>query len=355
MYTLKYVLLFFAAVLAVEALGLYDRELGKDLGLSQKELVHRQGQFRRFEKKYGKSYHSAQERQQRFKIFVDNMKKVDDVTSKYKLRAKLGITKFSDLTTEEFKKTRLGLKAKDDDKTNTGLEKAEIPDVELPDDFNWLGRNVVTRVKDQGDCGSCYAFSVTGVVESAHARNNGYLEELSEQQIVDCDQYDDGCNGGDMVNVYKAIQEEGGLETENDYPYTAEQGDCALDENEEKYNIQKALDLSLNETNMAKYLYKNGPVSVAVNAFWLQFYDYGILDMPTILCWPQYLDHAMLVVGFGTDYDDDGDETYPFWIVKNSWGEDWGEQGYARFSRGYGTCGIDQYVTTVIPTDGASR
>lgn len=144
--------------------------------------------------------------------------------------AEYGDTEFSDLTEEEFKERRTGLKPLMRHGASN-LRQAEIPDVELPEEYDWRNYNAVTPVKDQGSCGSCWAFSVTGNIEGMYGVQHGELVSLSEQELVDCDVLDSGCNGGLPENAYKAIQDLGGLELETDYPYNAHENKCHFDKN----------------------------------------------------------------------------------------------------------------------------
>jgi len=230
----------------------------------------------------------------------------------------------------------------------SNLRQAEIPDVELPEEYDWRNYNAVTPVKDQGSCGSCWAFSVTGNIEGMYGVQHGELVSLSEQELVDCDVLDSGCNGGLPENAYKAIQDLGGLELETDYPYNAHENKCHFDKNITRVQVTGAIEISKNETKMAQWILKHGPVSIGINANAMQFYRGGVSHPWKVLCRPGSLDHGVLIVGFGVAKYPKFNKTMPYWIVKNSWGPRWGEQGYYRVYRGDGTCGVNQMVTSAV-------
>jgi C1A family cysteine protease len=194
-----------------------------------------------------------------------------------------------------------------------------------PDAIDWVEKGAVTDVKDQGSCGSCWAFSTTGALEGAYQQKTGSLKEFSEQQLVDCDQVDAGCNGGLMDQAFDWVKGNGGLCSEADYPYTSGGGhagtcstSCSVDSASAvtKYTDVKPKDVGALETAVAQ---QPVAVAIAVNSNF-QMYTSGVFDGR---CGFQ-LNHGVLTVGYGTDAGQD------FWKVKNSWGADWGEGGYIR-------------------------
>ncbi|KAJ2942085.1 hypothetical protein O0L34_g11002 [Tuta absoluta] len=289
-----------------------------------------------------------EEMQKRFAIFTQNVKKIHELNVYEMGTARYAVTQHADLTAEEFRKKYLGLDVSLRDENQLPMPEAAIPDVTLPDSFDWRDHDAVTEVKNQGGCGSCWAFSVTGNIEGQWKRHSGKLVSLSEQELVDCDKLDNGCNGGLPDNAYRAIEQLGGLELEADYPYEAEDDKCAFNKTLSRVQISGAVNISSNETNMAKWLVQNGPISIGINANAMQFYVGGISHPWKMLCNPSNLDHGVLIVGYGIKNYPLFNKKLPYWIVKNSWGPTWGEQGYYRVYRGDGTCGVNQMASSAV-------
>ncbi|KAA3673693.1 cathepsin F [Paragonimus westermani] len=214
--------------------------------------------------------------------------------------------------------------------------------VSLPSEFDWSKLGAVSSVKDQGPCGSCWAFSALGNVEGQWFRRTGKLISLSAQQLVDCDRKDHGCQGGLMDQAFRAIKSMGGIQSDESYPYHARRGQCHLDRKKIVAYVNESLRLPENEYLLAEWLHSNGPISVGINADMLQFYRGGVLRPSSRICPATQIDHGVLLVGFGTEAKG------PFWIVKNSWGVDWGEKGYFRIGRNTGACGINVYAVSSV-------
>jgi len=175
-------------------------------------------------------------------------------------------------------------------------------------------------------------------MESLYAIKHGKSLVLSEQQIVDCDTVSMGCGGGWMDNAFQYIQTFGGLETEADYPYKARDQTCKNDKSKAKLQVTGHHSISKNEDDILKAVFENGPLSVAINATPFQYYTGGIITEPCSAA----LNHGVVIVGYGSEGGVD------YWIIRNSWGASWGEQGYARMIRGKGECGINTTVSTAV-------
>ncbi|ELT97360.1 hypothetical protein CAPTEDRAFT_147978 [Capitella teleta] len=256
--------------------------------------------------------------------------------------ATYGASPFADLTAEEFRKNYLSPVW--NVTHDPFLKPASIPIETPPDAFDWRDHDAVTPVKNQGSCGSCWAFSVTGNVEGQWAIQKKKLLSLSEQELVDCDKVDLGCNGGLPLQAYKEIMRIGGLETEKDYPYEGKGDKCVFEKAEVEVNITGAVNISSNEDDMKAWLWKNGPISIGLNANAMQFYMGGVSHPFSFLCSPSSLDHGVLITGYGIKQGWMSDS--PFWAIKNSWGESWGEKGYYLLYRGAGVCGVNQMPTS---------
>ncbi|XP_042910220.1 cathepsin L [Parasteatoda tepidariorum] len=303
--------------------------------------------FDDFIARHGKEYKDEREKMGRFKVFQENLKKIKFLNDHEKGTARYGLTHFADWTGEEFKRNALGLRPDLMD-ANEMPPSAEIPKISIPDSFDWRDKKIITEVKNQQQCGSCWAFSTTGNIEGQWALKKKALVSLSEQELVDCDKVDQGCNGGLQTNAYKEIIRLGGLEQEQDYPYEAEGEKCEFSKSKVKVYINGSVTISSNETEMAQWLVQNGPIAIGINANAMQFYYGGISHPWKFLCDPSNLDHGVLIVGYGVHTYPIFKKTLPFWIIKNSWGASWGEQGYYRVYRGDGTCGLNLMASSAV-------
>ncbi|KAL5777703.1 hypothetical protein ACOSP7_010629 [Xanthoceras sorbifolium] len=291
--------------------------------------------------KHGKVYNALGEKEKRFEIFKDNLRFIDEHNSDNRTY-KVGLNQFADLKNEEYRFMYLGakksvkkntLKAKNSDRYLPRVGEA------LPDFVDWRKEGAVADVKDQGSCGSCWAFSTIAAVEGINKIVTGDLISLSEQELVDCDtSYNEGCNGGLMDYAFEFIINNGGIDSDEDYPYTAMDGRCdTYRKNAKVVSIDDYEDVPVNDEKALQKAVANQPVSVAIEgggrAF--QFYESGIF---TGTCGTA-LDHGVAAVGYGTENGVD------YWLVRNSWGNSWGESGYIKMERnlvgtGTGKCGI---------------
>jgi C1A family cysteine protease len=290
--------------------------------------------------KHGKNYNALGEKQKRFQIFKDNLRFIDEHNS-VDISYKLGLNKFADLSNEEYKKMYLGTRF--DRQNKTPLKTSErylFNEGEgLPKSVDWREKGAIVAVKDQGQCGSCWAFSTVGAVEGINQIVTGDLISLSEQELVDCDTtYNQGCNGGLMDYAFQFIIKNGGIDTEEDYPYKAADNTCdPIRKNARVVTIDGYEDVPQNDEKSLKKAVSHQPVSVAIEAGGREFqlYSSGVF---TGTCGTA-LDHGVVAVGYGTEGSKD------YWIVRNSWGPNWGENGYIKMERNVanittGKCGI---------------
>jgi len=279
-----------------------------------------QRQFATYTQQFNKQYESTAEFFHRFAIFKANVEYINTRNAE-NLTFTLGVNQFTDLTNDEFRKLSLGR-----------LPTAPVPEsddevhiFDLPNDVDWRPKGAVQKVKNQGQCGSCWAFSATAAIESINFIVNNTLPDLAEQQLVDCDMEEQGCNGGFESDAIQWIADNGGQCAQKDYPYTGRDGTC------KKTCVPiagvTAVTRFTGEANLATNL-NNQPCTVAVDAGsadW-QSYSGGTYNGR---CGKQ-LNHAILAVGYTANY----------WIVKNSWGTTWGDKGYIYMIRGKNICGV---------------
>jgi len=267
-----------------------------------------------------------------------------------------GITKFSDLFADEFAATRLGYKRNATPATAHVLPVDGLP--AAPDAKDWRKAGAVTKVKDQGQCGSCWAFSTTEEIESAVFMATGTLETLSTQQIISCDKKDLGCNGGDTVTAYAYVEKAGGLDVASDYPdrshVSGRTGKCTWDKKKAAKvtgftyatkPCNRGACKNQDEDALATALAAKGPVSICVNAGdsgW-QNYKRGVYSKRCSGA-SDDLDHCVQLVG----YDKSG--STPYWIVRNSWNTDWGIDGYMHLAMGRNLCGVADEATIAQAT-----
>uniref|UniRef100_A0A1D1YUN4 Vignain n=1 Tax=Anthurium amnicola TaxID=1678845 RepID=A0A1D1YUN4_9ARAE len=282
------------------------------------------------------------EKHKRFNVFKDNVRFIHEFNKRDK-PYKLELNKFGDMTREEFRQTYAGSKIAHHvlrrGRPRGSLEFSHGKVADVPPSVDWRQKGAVTPVKNQGQCGSCWAFSTVVAVEGINQIKTKKLISLSEQELIDCDTGDNqGCNGGLMDYAFEFIKNNGGITTESNYPYTAADGTCdAVKVNSHVVVIDGHEDVPANDEDALMNSVAQQPVSVAIEASGrpFQFYSEGVF---TGDCGTE-LDHGVAVVGYGATQDGT-----KYWIVKNSWGPDWGEKGYVRMERGVsaeeGLCGI---------------
>ncbi|XP_052239158.1 procathepsin L-like isoform X2 [Dreissena polymorpha] len=295
--------------------------------------------FETFKKVHSKQYTNELEEKTRRSIFEVNVNHIKDHNDKYAKGQKsyyLGVNQFSDLTHREFLKLYMGhIRDRNTTNASTYLSPSNVL---IPDSVDWRTKGYVTPVKNQGQCGSCWAFSTTGSIEGQHYKKTQTLVSLSEQQLVDCSTSygNEGCNGGLMDQAFQYVKECGGLESEEDYPYTAEDQTCEFDESKVKATVTGYVDVEQgSESDLQIAVATVGPVSIAIDASRDSFKSYagGVYDEPE--CSSTELDHGVLVVGYGSESSQD------YWLVKNSWGTSWGDEGYIKMVRNKeNQCGV---------------
>jgi len=281
---------------------------------------------------HGKTY-ASQEFHHRFQVWKQNMQFVEN----FKGSHSVAMNAFGDFSSEEFRRVFNGYKASAE---RTGQAASFPADLTLPASVDWRTKGVVTPVKNQGQCGSCWSFSTTGSTEGAHAIKTGHLVSLSEQNLMDCSTSygNQGCNGGLMDDAFQYIIANKGIDKESCYPYTAQDGNCNYSTSCIGATLTSYKDITQgSEADLQAASATIGPISVAINAGLssFQFYNGGVYSDPSCSGAPNDLDHGVLVVGYGTL------SGTAMWIVKNSWGASWGVNGYIMMARNANNmCGI---------------
>lgn len=285
-----------------------------------------------------KEYENNVEEKVRNFIWQDNLKRIVSHNEAHKY--KLAMNHLGDLTSREVKELLNGYKTRKSiagskEKASTFLAPSNL---KVPDSVDWRKEGYVTAVKNQGHCGSCWAFSTTGALEGQHFRKTGKLVSLSEQNLVDCSSAfgNNGCHGGLMDNAFRYIKSNDGVDTENSYPYQAKVSTCRFNVTDVGATDTGYIDItSGDESALQAASASVGPISVAIDASQssFQFYHSGVYDDPA--CSSTQLDHGVLVVGYGNENGQD------YWLIKNSWGPLWGEEGFIKIARNQNNkCGV---------------
>ncbi|XP_059284256.1 ervatamin-B [Lycium ferocissimum] len=287
--------------------------------------------------KYSRKYQNKDEWNMRFGIYQSNVQFIDFFNS-LNLSYNLTDNAFADMTNQEFKSVYFGYKepkqTRQQAATNVTYDISK-----LPVSVDWRKKGAVTKVKDQKKCGSCWAFSAVAAVESINQIKTGKLVSLSEQELVDCDVYSEnqGCNGGFMENAFDFIMKHGGITTEKNYPYIGKDQKCNTTKaKQHAVTISGYEQVPDNEDALQTAVVKQ-PISVAIDAMGYDFQLYSGGIYSGIFC-GHMLNHGVTLIGYGVEDDE------KYWLVKNSWGSYWGEDGYIKIKRGSndnkGMCGI---------------
>lgn len=299
-------------------------------------------QYKQFKKTHGKTFGESAVEGTKFDNFKQNMRTAVFLNAQNP-HAHYDVSgKFADLAPQEFAAQYLNADYYHQQlKTHKSRPKVFEGVRASVTQSDWREHGAVTPVKDQGSCGSCWAFSAIGNVEGQWAAAGHQLTALSEQMLVSCDKVDEACNGGIMDQAWDWIIENnsGNVYTEESYPYTSGMGsvaECRGTSAKVGATINGHVALAEDEEAIAAWLAQNGPISIAVDASTWQLYFGGVVSN----CFSQQLNHGVLLVG----YNDNANP--PYWIVKNSWGTSWGENGYIRLAKGSNQCMMKEYAVS---------
>ncbi|CAH1106464.1 unnamed protein product [Psylliodes chrysocephalus] len=308
-------IVFATALLAVSALPAYE-------------------QWTTFKAKHGKSYENIGEEKVRFQIFQQNIQKINAHNALYEAGIKtyrMGVNQFADLTQKEFGAL---LRVRNGPSPKQNLTR-HVQSGTAPDSIDWREKNAVTRIQNQGVCGSCWAFSVVGAVEGQNAIKYNNSAALSVEQLVDCDPGGYGCSGSIMSHRFQYVIDNG-LNTDEEYPYVGSFFNVTCKaKSPYVVKVKEAVVVDATESALKDAVGTVGPVSVIILAEPMQHYKDGIFESDECIVQSGDHDHGILVVGYGTE------NGKKFWILKNSWGTSWGEDGYFRLARDANNqCGV---------------
>ncbi|NP_001312881.1 low-temperature-induced cysteine proteinase-like precursor [Nicotiana tabacum] len=315
--------------------------------------------FQEWKQRHGKVYKNEKEEEMRLDKFKRNVKYIVEKNSKKKSDSDhfVGLTKFADMSNEEFRQVhtsniKIPFNKRKTIQMRSVERKPSTASCDVPPSKDWRKHGAVTEVKNQDQCGACWAFSACGAMEGINAIATGELISLSEQELINCDNsYNTGCDGGLMDPAFEWVMNNSGINSEADYPYTASQGRCNYDKVNHKVVIIDGYQDVPEDENALLCAVGQQPVSVGIDGSSLDFQLYrgGIYDGECSSN-PDDLSHAVVIVGYGSEGDDD------YWIIKNSWGTSWGMEGYAYIRRNtylpYGVCAINSLAS--YPTKEAS-
>lgn len=299
--------------------------------------------WNRYKLRHGKNYENAAEEQARMNNFLDNLKEITEHNELFKSGAvsfEKGLNEYSDMSHDEFNSAMNGYRSNDN---NCGYDEDYgdepthvVPNgAVIPEAIDWREKGAVTSVKNQGHCNVCWAYSSCGALEAAHFLKTGDLIPLSAQNVLDCAYEDeDECYIGTYRTAYDYIKRNKGIDTAKSYPYIEKKGQCKYNPKNSAATVRGHIRIACgNETALTHALAAIGPVTVAINVHFMHHYKSGVFSNPKC---SQKMNHEVLAVGYGTN-DEDGD----YYIIKNSWGTSWGENGYLRLARNQDNlCGI---------------
>lgn len=331
-------------------------------GLSIRAHEIQNEHWNEFKRTYGKQYTNETEEFFRMHIFLENKDKIEKHNLKYDkglVTFTMGLNKYADLLYDEFYSLLNGYSynspLKDDEPTymtvseepEEGIDYKSITNSTLPTYVNWTELGAVTPAKEQGYCGSCWAISAVGAIEGQSFLRNKSLKSLSAQNVMDCSKSygNEGCRGGFIRQAYRYVQYNGGINSEESYPYKGVDGTtCNFNKSKIAATVRGYVNLPRGDEATLKEAVANvGPLVVVIdnNRESLQFYKNGVYNDPECHSEVEYGRHAVLCVGYGSE-----EKGADYWLIKNSWGNTWGDEGFIKVSRNNKNhCGVANDVS----------
>ncbi|KAI1713258.1 papain family cysteine protease domain-containing protein [Ditylenchus destructor] len=298
-----------------------------------------------FKQKYGKTKYNDTLDKEHMLNFLENRRKILQHNNKFEqglVSYEMGLNAFTDLSHDDVLNTFLGHLSEPSKDHPHGVPFIQPPNATVPPYLDWRAKGYVTPVKDQGGCGSCWTFGAVGALEGLNKKTTQNLAQLSEQELLDCSgEYGTlGCDGGWAMDAYEYVADNRGIAYEKDYPYKAKNQTCM----KKSFPLAAPIDGYYMIPNGSEHMLQvaiatQGPVSIAIDVgLDFAYYEKGVYYNEN--CTTYNLNHEVLAVGYGSD-EFGGD----YWIIKNSWGVDWGDQGYIRMARNRdNNCGIASYA-----------
>ncbi|XP_033716996.1 cathepsin W [Delphinus delphis] len=349
-----------ALLVAGLAQGIKSSLRGQDPGPQPLELKE---VFTLFQIQYNRSYSHPAEHARRLDIFARNLAKAQQLQEEDLGTAEFGVTPFSDLTEEEFGQLYGHQRVAGEAPSVSQKVGSEEWGQSVPLTCDWRKKaGIISPIRNQQNCNCCWAMAAAGNIEALWAIKNDQSLEVSVQELLDCDRCGNGCKGGFVWDAFITVLNNSGLASDKDYPFkgNSKPHRCQAKKHKKVAWIQDFIMLQPCEQSIARYLATQGPITVTINMKLLQQYQKGVIKATSTTCDPQLVDHSVLLVGFGKSKSVEGRQaeaissrspphprySIPYWILKNSWGANWGEEGYFRLHRGSNTCGITKYPLT---------
>ncbi|KAL2805882.1 cathepsin W preproprotein [Daubentonia madagascariensis] len=319
--------------------------------------------FKLFQVQFNRSYSNPAEHALRLDIFAHNLAQAQRLQEEDLGTAEFGMTPFSDLTEEEFGQIYGHRRAAGEVPSMGRKVGSEEQGESVPPTCDWRkATGVISPIKNQEKCNCCWAMAAAGNIEALWGITYQRFVEVSVQELLDCDRCGDGCQGGFVWDAFITVLNNSGLAGAKDYPFqgSVKTHRCLAKKYKKVAWIQDFIMLQDDEQRIAHHLATHGPITVTINMILLKQYKKGVIKATPTTCDPKHVDHSVLLVGFGGGHSEEGTRaetvsaqsrprprrTIPYWILKNSWGAQWGEKGYFRLHRGSNACGITKYPLT---------